>query len=173
MNGPYSCLLSHNRLRPAETAEEPERLFERLAHEYDKLEITDPSKRAEARSRLADRLGQLTLKLRLPRPALSQSLSEGKLVALATAVALRPMASDLAALERAANTANFNFTRYRIVLALIPVLTRPAVGSETLDRVEGVLTAVADRPNATTDESLWRLINRTGATVAELSSLLS
>ena len=154
-------------------AEEPEREFERLAVEYDKLNIADASKRVEARFRLADQLGQLALILRLPRPALSQSLSEGKLVALATAAALEPMANDLAALERAANTANFMFTRYRIVLALIPVLTRPAIGRETLGRVEVILTAVEARPNATTNDSLQRLIDRTRTTVAELRSLLT
>lgn len=156
-----------------EAVKEPEKEFERLAVEYDKLDIADRVERAEARFKLADQLGQLALKLRLPRAAMAQSISEGKLVALATAAALRPMASDLAALETAAQAANFNFTRYRIALALIPILARPVVGRETLTRVESILTNVEDRPNATTDEALQRLIDRTRATVAELDSLLS
>jgi hypothetical protein len=156
-----------------ETTEEPEKEFDRLAVEYDNLNLADRAKHVEARFKLADRLGQLALKLRLPRPAMAQSTSEGRLVALATATALRPMASDLAALETAAHTANFNFTRYRIVLGLIPTLAKPVVGRETLTRAESILADVEARPKATTDESLQRLIDRTRATVAELNSLLS
>jgi hypothetical protein len=142
--------------------------FERHAEEYDKLRISDEAERVAERRRLADRLGSLALQLRLGREGLAQSHSEGQLVALATSIVLKPMGRDLASLEKAAKTANFNFTRYRMVLALTPTLARPNVNAQILRRVGAVLDDVETRPNVETAPALQRLIERTRAAIPEL-----
>jgi hypothetical protein len=142
--------------------------FEKLAHEYDHLDIENPAERITARRRWADRLGDLALRLRLARSTLSTSKSEGKLVASATAIVLSPMSRDLAALEKAAETANFNFTRYRIVLALAPSLSRPGISADTLGRIKVILNNVENRPTAQTEPSLLRIIDKTRAAVSDL-----
>src|SRR5882757_7765517 len=138
--------------------------FDQLAKQYDELSIESYSERVDARRRLADRLGALAVELRLPRVELSESSSEGKLVALATAAMLTPKTRDILALEKAAQRANFNFTRYRIALALVPTLARPDVGARTLERVREVLDEIEQRSPAPTHESLQRIIDRVRAT---------
>ncbi len=147
--------------------------FEQLAAKYDDIGINDLAERVAARHRLADRLGRLAITLKLPRGALSEALSEGKLVALATMAVLKPMAGDLTAIKRASETAKFNFTRYRLVLALVPTLSKTVVGAETLDRAEVILHTIEDRADATTDPSLQRLIDKTRLMVSALRDTLA
>lgn len=97
--------------------------FARLVAEYGACDIPELADRIRAWRRLADRLGELALSLSLDRRDLAASGVEGRVVAMATAVILSPRAGDLAILDDAAERAEYNFTRYRIVLALPPALT--------------------------------------------------
>lgn len=132
--------------------------FDRLVGEYGTCDIPDLAERIRVRMGLADRLGQLALTLSLDRGELSASGVEGRMVALATAVILDPRPGDLALLEDAAKRANYNFTRYRIVLALPPALTVDH-GAEATRLALSVLTAAEARPN--TDGNLRSLIEAT------------
>jgi hypothetical protein len=143
--------------------------FERLVGEYNTLNIADEAERIAARRRLADRLGELAISLNLARNTLAERDDEGRLVALATAVVQRPMAADLATLEKAAQCANFNFTRYRILLALVSALSqRRSMTAGNYRQAENVLTQVEHRPDAPTTPSLQRLIDSTRATLADM-----
>jgi hypothetical protein len=142
--------------------------FEALALEYDDLRIGGNEERVEARHKLANQLGDLAVKLRLARGALSDSNSEGKLVALATAALLKPMPRDITTLAKASEKANFNFTRYRIVLSVTPTLARADVSASTLDTVDAILNNVEHRPDVATDPPLQRLIEKTRAAVDDL-----
>jgi len=150
------------------SGQDPAQEFEALAKEYDALDDPDYKSRVATRRRQADRLGELAASLKLPRAALAESTSEGKLVALATAAVLKPMTNDFAALEKAAETANFNFTRYRLALAIVPTLSKAAVSAKLLRRAAKILDSIEHRPNAETDASLQRRIDGLRAMVASL-----
>jgi hypothetical protein len=103
--------------------------FDRLAREYQDLDIADLQERVEQRFKLADRLGELATSLDLPRKKLANG-NEGELVALATAAVLEPEARDLAVLRVAAARVHFKFTAYRLVLT-VPNLAKNDLRSPT------------------------------------------
>lgn len=143
---------------PKAPIEDPAAEFERLVGDYGSCNIPDLAERIRTRRRLADRLGELALSLRLNRRDLAASGVEGRIVALATAVILSPQANDLVTLDVAAQRADYNFTRYRIVLALPPALTIEHDGNAT-GLALSVLTHAGARPN--TDSDLRSLIEAT------------
>lgn len=80
------------------------------------------------------------------------------MVAVATAVILNPRADDLFVLNEAAKRAGYNFTRYRIVLALPPALTVEH-DTEGMRLALSALGRAEGQPNA--DGSLLGLIQAT------------
>lgn len=142
----------------ASSIEDERQEFDRLVQEYDACKIPDIAERIRARRRLADRLGALALSLAIDRKELAMSGQEGRMVALATAVILSPGAGDLEHLRSAVGQAKFNFTRYRIVLALPPALTADN-SAEAVQLALSVLTAAEAHPN--TDANLRGLVQAT------------
>lgn len=135
--------------------------FEKLATQYNEMKITDEAERVAERQRLADRLGELALHLNIKRSEIPQNASEAHLVAIATAMALRPMArGDLDTLEKAARISDYNFTRYRIVLALAPMLARPKIGARALRRIGIVLARYRGGQTERIDSSVTTAPNR-------------
>lgn len=133
--------------------------FEKLAKAYDELHIADYNQRVSERERLVARLTAIAIDLDLKRGALAEQKSEGKLVTLASLILNRPLPNDINYLEKASQTASFRFTRYRIVLATLPTLSRPVLTTKTINRVEFVLNNVENKPEAP-DEILQRLIDK-------------
>lgn len=143
---------------PTPPTEDEAAEFDRLVEEYGNCDIADLAERVRARRRLADRLGELAISLSFDRRALATSGVEGRMVALATAVILSPRAGDLSVLDMAAQRAVYNFTRYRIVLALPPALTVEH-GAEATRLALSVLHNAEAKQNA--DANLRSLIEAT------------
>lgn len=139
-------------------AEDHRAEFDRLVGEYGACHIPDLTERIRTRRRLSDRLGELALSLALDRGQLATSGVEGRMVAAATAVILEPRAGDLAILDGAAKRASYNFTRYRIVLALPPALTVEH-DAEATRLALSVLKRTEAQPNA--DGNLLSLVQAT------------
>ena len=87
--------------------------------------------------------------------------TEGRLVALATAVVLEPMRGDLAAIEKAAAAVRFKYTAYRLVLALISAMPTVALNKRTLKRLDAILAAIAANAGAAAGPPLQSIIDRT------------
>jgi hypothetical protein len=154
------------------TGETEAQEFLRLVTEYDNVNEPDPAKRVEIRHRLADRLGQLAISLKEVRRDLASG-SEGRLVALATAVVRSPARGDLGALVAAAENVKFKFTGYRIVLALVSLLSGDNVRPTTLARVEDAVKEVAANTDAKSDPPLQRLVGRALEAITALRQELS
>lgn len=146
--------------------------FEQLSKDYGSVNDPDLRTRVATRTDIADRLGELGLQLKLSRVGLSESNLEGKLVALATMIIRKPTSADLACLERAAKIANYRFTRYRLLLALLPTLSNPALTSNILLRMEKVINSVEDRQDRP-DQPLQDLIDRTRNAIADMYNTIA
>jgi hypothetical protein len=140
--------------------------FDETAKLYDELHVEDPEKHVAERHRLADELGRLAAVLRLRRPALAERNDEGALVALATLAINSPEVGDLELLRKIATTARFNFTRYRILLGLLPSLTRDPSNKKVLKSSKSILRDVEVSGNVS--PSLQRLIDKTETLITSL-----
>jgi hypothetical protein len=141
--------------------------FDRLAREYQGLDIADLKERVAQRFKLADRLGELAVSLELPRKNLASG-NEGELVALATAAVMQPKARDLTNLQVAAKRVAFKFTAYRLVLAIPTLANEDNLRQATIARLEEMLTDIGKNSKSNEDPDLQELIDTTRHTLADL-----
>lgn len=134
--------------------------LDRLAAEYVGLNIADYGLRVEKRSELADRMSKLVITFALDRNTLVNEEDEGHLVALATAVLVEPKREDVALLEKSSKKADFNFTRYRIVLALSVLIARRLVGAGEKAAMTNLLSNVRHSRTHKADTSLLIVIRQ-------------
>jgi len=140
--------------------------FDEIAKQYVDLKIEDDAERAEKRRALVEELERLAQVVGVDRDALVKIGNEGAMVTVATLAIDDPQSGDIDLLEKISKKAKFNYTRYRIVLALLPFLEKNLSDAKMLDKAEVILRNVerADRVSP----SLQRLIDKTGAVVSSL-----
>ncbi|KQU08040.1 hypothetical protein [Rhizobium sp. Leaf453] len=133
--------------------------FDALAKMYDEVSIEDETLRVAERKRLADELARLASTLSIRRADLAERPDEGAMVTLATLAIDNPSDDDLSLLQKVALTARFNFTRYRILLGILPSIARVPYDKNVRVRAETIIRSV--EATGSVSPSLQRLIDKT------------
>ncbi|WP_416064043.1 hypothetical protein ACK9YZ_12580 [Rhizobium sp. ZK1] len=139
---------------------EDSKKFDKLVSDYDSVKDADPRQRARLRKPIADELGELAVALQLDRKTLAQG-PEGKLVALATAIILKPNDGDLDQILEGSKRVKYKYTAYRLVLGVISALRKTSLTKANKTKIASILAAIEDNANSSQDSSLQNLINKT------------
>ncbi|MCV0426218.1 MAG: hypothetical protein K5905_12145 [Roseibium sp.] len=140
--------------------------FDELVRSYDELSIVDEVDRVAERQKLSGELGRLAEALSISRSELANRPEEGAMVTLATLAINSWMENDLNLLCKIASKAQFNFTRYRIVLGLLTSLARNPSENNVRSKAEAILLSVESTKPVS--PSLQRLIDKTRTVVVTL-----
>lgn len=152
--------------RKAATISDLNKDFDKLVKRYDELSIDDESDRVAERQKLSEELGRLAAALSIPRTELANRPQEGAMVALATLTINFWTKDDLDLLGKIASKAQFNFTRYRIVLGLLTSIARAPSEKGVRLKAKAILRDVETA--ATVSTSLKSLIEKTQTVLSVL-----